>query len=165
MVLLSCRYPFYWCNHFLQVIFSMLGASCYNFQIKRKCYLHLQSTEGKWLIVCVKRFLSEFSFYFSYFSYKGTNFRHIFLAHTVLLQCVQGYWSNAPTATFLIEFLSAGPKTLTGKRRMNTIAIAKHSALHHGMKRDLIPPLPLTLGPPSNFGLQGSPFPASQYYI
>ena len=89
MVLLSCRYSFYWCrvqmkkkkrkkknienrklkqktnnNHFLlrfhnnvfeviflQVIFSMFGASSYNFENKGKYYLHLQSTEGQWLIV------------------------------------------------------------------------------------------------------------------
>ena len=88
MVLLSCRYPFYWCrvqikkkkekqnlknrklkqktnnDHFLlrfhntafdvifvQVIFSMLGASSYNFENKGKYYLHLRSTEGQWLIV------------------------------------------------------------------------------------------------------------------
>ena len=87
MVLLSCRYPFYWCrvqmkkkekkniknrklkqkinnDHFLlrfhnavfdfiflQVIFSMLGASSYNFENRDKYYLHLRSTEGQWLIV------------------------------------------------------------------------------------------------------------------
>ena len=87
MVLLSCRYPFYWCrvqmkkkkkkntkkrklkqkinnNHFLlrfhntvfdvifvQVIFSMLGASSYNFENKGKYYLHLRSTQGQWLTV------------------------------------------------------------------------------------------------------------------
>ena len=80
MVLLSCRYPFYWCraqmekkeeknnikkrklkqkdnnDHFLlrfhntafifvQVIFSILGASSYNFENKRKYYLHLRSAE------------------------------------------------------------------------------------------------------------------------
>ena len=88
MLLLSCRYPFYWYrvqmkkkkrkknikkrklkqkinkDHFLlrfhntafdvifvQVIFSMLGASSYNFENKGKYYLHLRSTEGQWLIL------------------------------------------------------------------------------------------------------------------
>ena len=83
MLLISCRYPFYWYrvqikkkkrkknikkrklkqkinkDHFLlrfhntafdvifvQVIFSMLGASSYNFENKGKYYLHLRSTEG-----------------------------------------------------------------------------------------------------------------------
>ena len=79
MVLLS--YPIYWCRvqmkkkkrklkqkinngHFLlrfhntafdvifvQVIFSVLGASSCNFKNKGKYYLHLRSTEGQWLIV------------------------------------------------------------------------------------------------------------------
>ena len=36
---------------FVQVIFSMLGASSYNFENKGKYYLHLRSTEGQWFIV------------------------------------------------------------------------------------------------------------------
>ena len=36
---------------FLQVIFSMLDASSYNFESKGKYYLHLRSAEGQWLIV------------------------------------------------------------------------------------------------------------------
>ena len=36
---------------FVQVIFSMLGASSYNFENKGKYYQHLQSTEGQWLLV------------------------------------------------------------------------------------------------------------------
>ena len=36
---------------FAQVIFSMLGASSYNFENYWKYYLHLRSTEGQWLIV------------------------------------------------------------------------------------------------------------------
>ena len=36
---------------FVQVIFSMLSASSCNFESKGKYYLHLQSTEGQWLIV------------------------------------------------------------------------------------------------------------------
>ena len=36
---------------FVQVIFSMLGASSYKFENKGKYYLHLQSTEGQWLTV------------------------------------------------------------------------------------------------------------------
>ena len=45
----------------------MLGPSSYNLENKGKYYLHLRSTEGQWLIVqCVKSFLSEFFFYFSY---------------------------------------------------------------------------------------------------
>ena len=34
----------------VQVIFSMLGASSYNFEIKWKYYMYLQSTEGQWVI-------------------------------------------------------------------------------------------------------------------
>ena len=33
----------------IQVIFSMLGTSSYNFEHKRKYYLHLRSTEGQCL--------------------------------------------------------------------------------------------------------------------
>ena len=36
---------------FVQVSFSMLGTSSYNFENKGKYYLHLRSTEGQWLIV------------------------------------------------------------------------------------------------------------------
>ena len=37
---------------FVQVIFSMLGASPYhNFENKGKYYPHLRSTEGQWLII------------------------------------------------------------------------------------------------------------------
>ena len=36
---------------FVQVIFSMLGASSYNFENNWKYCLHLQSTKGQWLIV------------------------------------------------------------------------------------------------------------------
>ena len=36
---------------FVQVIFSILGASSYNFRNKGKYYLHLCSTEGQWLTV------------------------------------------------------------------------------------------------------------------
>ena len=36
---------------FVQVIFSMLGASSSNFENKGKYYLHLRSTQGQWLIV------------------------------------------------------------------------------------------------------------------
>ena len=36
---------------FVQVIFSMLGASSYKFENKGKYYLHLRSTQGHWLIV------------------------------------------------------------------------------------------------------------------
>ena len=36
---------------FAQVIFSMLGASSYNFENKEKYYLHLRPTEGQWLTV------------------------------------------------------------------------------------------------------------------
>ena len=96
MVLLSCRYPFYWSaqmktknkktkkdyqnrklkpkinnDHFLlrfhntvfdvifvQVSFSMLGISYYNFENKGKYYLHLQSTVGQWFIVlCEEKLL------------------------------------------------------------------------------------------------------------
>ena len=35
---------------FVQVTFSMLGASFYNFENKGKYYLHLRATEGQWLI-------------------------------------------------------------------------------------------------------------------
>ena len=43
---------------FVQVIFSMLGASSYNFENKGKYNLHLWSTEGQLLIIYVKIFLS-----------------------------------------------------------------------------------------------------------
>ena len=36
---------------FVQVIFSMLGASSCNFENKGKYYLHLRCTVGQWLIV------------------------------------------------------------------------------------------------------------------
>ena len=36
---------------FVQVIFSMLGASSYKFENIGKYYLHLRSTEGQWFIV------------------------------------------------------------------------------------------------------------------
>ena len=36
---------------FVKVVFSMLGATFYNFENKGEYYLHLQSTEGQWLIV------------------------------------------------------------------------------------------------------------------
>ena len=35
----------------VQVIFSVLGVSSYNFEDKGKYYLNLWSTEGQWLIV------------------------------------------------------------------------------------------------------------------
>ena len=58
---------------FVPMVFSILFASSYNFENNGKYYLHLRSTEGQWL--CVKSFLSGFSFYFSY---TRTNFRHVF---------------------------------------------------------------------------------------
>ena len=52
---------------FIQVIFSKLAGSSYNFESKGEYYLHLQATDEQCLIVyCVKSFLSKFCFYFSY---------------------------------------------------------------------------------------------------
>ena len=66
---------------FVQVIFSRLRASSYNFENKEKHNMNLRFIEVLQVkLEFVKSFLSEFYFYCSY---TKMNFRHVFLAHPV----------------------------------------------------------------------------------
>ena len=61
---------------FVQVIFGRLRASSYNSENKGNYNMNLQFIEvQKIKLECLKSFLSEFSFYFSYMK---MNFRHVF---------------------------------------------------------------------------------------
>ena len=73
---------------FVQVTLGRLRASSYNFENKEKYNVNLRFIELQLVkLECVKSFLSEFSFYFSY---TKMNFRHVFLTDLVynLLICL-----------------------------------------------------------------------------